>query len=238
MDHNRMPSISVVIPTLDEEMYIGGCLRALREQDFDGDYEIIVVDGGSRDKTVGIARKLADRVIVSKGACPVGAARNIGADAAEAGIVAFIDADTLASQKWLRSINDSINDGVMGAAGPVLPLNGSRKDLFFCELQNWVAENILTKSKVFLFGGLNCAYRKDAFMKAGGFSEDVKIFEDINLSLRLSKLGRLRYNGKMAVCTSTRRLRKYGYARMVALYAANWVLLPLGKNIGNYPPVR
>ena len=49
--------ISVIIPTYNEEKYVGTCLRSLSNQDYQGKYEIIISDGSSTDRTVEIARR-------------------------------------------------------------------------------------------------------------------------------------------------------------------------------------
>ena len=57
------PSVSVIVPTLNEEKYLESCLKSIKNQDYQGEYEIIVSDGGSKDKTLKIAKKYADKVI-------------------------------------------------------------------------------------------------------------------------------------------------------------------------------
>ena len=85
--------IFVVVPALNEEGRITSCLESLRSQSYD-DYELVIVDGGSSDRTVKLAEKYTDEVIVLKG--PVGAARNIGVKRSRREILAFVDADTVA----------------------------------------------------------------------------------------------------------------------------------------------
>ncbi len=91
MTHN-VCFLSVVVPTLNEELNIGRTLRYIRC--FDPLAELIVVDGGSSDKTVQIAKKFANQVIVKK-TKTIGAARNLGAKAANGEVILFVDADTL-----------------------------------------------------------------------------------------------------------------------------------------------
>ena len=86
--------ISIIIPTLNEEKYIENTLKALKNQDYNGKYEIIVADGMSKDRTVKIAQKYADKVIKVKKP-GISAGRNAGAGIAKGGIFLFIDADTI-----------------------------------------------------------------------------------------------------------------------------------------------
>ena len=85
--------ISVVIPTYNEERYIEKCLQSLVNQTLNrDDFEIVVVDGGSADRTVELAEGYADIVIPqeSKG---VGGARNDGVEVSRGELIATTDAD-------------------------------------------------------------------------------------------------------------------------------------------------
>ena len=62
----QYPEIAVVIPTLNEEKYIGPCLESIKNQKFDGPFEIIVVDGGSEDRTVSIVEESGAKVITQE----------------------------------------------------------------------------------------------------------------------------------------------------------------------------
>ena len=89
-----MASLSIIVPVLDEEARIGAALAALAPLRARG-AEVIVADGGSRDRTVAIARPLADRVIdAPRGR---GAQMNAGAAAASGDVLLFLHADTRAA---------------------------------------------------------------------------------------------------------------------------------------------
>ena len=111
--------MSVIVPTWNEEKNLPKCLRSLANQVGSKPTEVIVVDGGSTDRTVEIAEEYADRVLVEPGK-PVGAARNIGAKAASGSILAFIDADTTASGNWLEEIERTLKTfpTAVGVTGP------------------------------------------------------------------------------------------------------------------------
>ncbi|GEM_PF-301069 len=230
--------VSVVIPTLNEGKYVSKCLDSLRRQDFDGGFEVIVVDGGSRDGTLDLAKLIADKVIVCEGR-PVGDARNLGAKLAEAEMVAFIDADTVASHRWLSSIRSSLSrPGVVGVAGPTLPYGGSALDV----LAYKVATGWLQRFSM-VFGlphvaGFNCAYRRRPFLECGGFEEGRTLSEDLALSLKIRHEGRLLFNKRMVAYTSTRRVRKYGYVRLAMFYLLNDAIFALTRRSLYYPQVR
>ncbi|MBS7622775.1 glycosyltransferase [Candidatus Bathyarchaeota archaeon] len=230
--------VSVIVPTLNEERYIQKCLSSLRKQNFDGRFEIIVVDGGSRDSTVNLAGSVADKVIIYEGR-PVGDARNFGAKLAESSIVAFIDADTVASRNWLSSIKESLScKGAVGVTGPTLPYQGSGLDF----LAYRVATGWLQKFSM-IFGlphvaGFNCAYRREPFMRCGGFEEGRTLSEDLALSLKIRHEGRLLFNKRMIAYTSTRRVRRYGYVRLAMFYLLNDAIFALTRRSLYYPQVR
>src|SRR6185503_8054057 len=84
-----MKALSIVVPTLDEEATIAATLAPLREPEV---LEVIVADGGSRDRTREVAAKLADRVLVARRGR--GAQMNLGAEVAAGEILLFLHADT------------------------------------------------------------------------------------------------------------------------------------------------
>src|ERR1700759_5269748 len=115
-------SISVIIAALNEERMIGKCLDWLTKLYFAREgFEVILVDNGSRDRTLEIAESFKDRLnirILQVKGVRISALRNTGARAAQGGIVAFLDADCLALNDWLDRIftlapTDGV--GVIGA---------------------------------------------------------------------------------------------------------------------------
>ena len=92
--------ISVIVPAYNEEKYLAKTLKTLRNQTFK-DYELIVVDNNSKDRTNEIAKKFADRVVVEKKKGYHNATRR-GAKEAKAPIICFCDADSLYPRDWLE----------------------------------------------------------------------------------------------------------------------------------------
>ena len=88
------PTISIIIPTLNEESVIGKTLAHLRESLPRGAFEIIVVDDESSDRTADIARRYADQVVVRVGEVHgIARGKNAGARVARGEYIAFLDAD-------------------------------------------------------------------------------------------------------------------------------------------------
>lgn len=231
--------ISVIIPTLNEERYLPNCLSSLVNQSGREFREIIVVDGGSTDQTVQVARKNSDRVLVKPGQA-VGASRNIGALAAKGEILAFIDADTIADVGWLEELSRSFHDdpGAVGVTGPTLPYGGTTLDQLAYHVATGWAQRFSLKLGLPHVAGFNCAYRKGAFWDAGGFDEGRELSEDVMLSLRIRHQGRIVFNPNMIAHTSLRRIKKYGYPYLTTYYAINAAMLLLFKKNLAYPKVR
>lgn len=103
----RSKSLSVVIPTYNEEEIIGECLERLTRQ-LDHILEIVVVDNNSTDKTNDIVKTFADRfaeiVMISEQQQGLVHARNAGLDAATGPAIARIDSDTLVPENWAQRI--------------------------------------------------------------------------------------------------------------------------------------
>jgi GT2 family glycosyltransferase len=231
--------ISVIVPTWNEEKYLPSCLRSLANQSHRQPSEIIVVDGGSTDQTISIAEKYADKVLVQKGQ-PVGAARNKGAEAAKGDVLAFIDADTMASGHWLEEIAHSFssNRGAVGVTGPTLPYEGTKLDDLVYHVATGWAQRFSLKLGFPHVAGFNCAYRKGAFWDAGGFDENRELSEDVMLSLRIRHQGQIAFNHRMVAYTSLRRIKRHGYPYLTTYYAMNAItMLVSGRNLA-YPKIR
>jgi len=212
--------VSVIVPARNEEKYIERCLRALRSQR--DPLEIIVVDGGSTDRTREIAEEYADVVLVEDRPRGPGAARNLGALRASGNILAFVDADTVVSKEWSRAVIESIEGGAAGVTGPVFPLPEESSTLL--DLLYAAAYEVMVRV-TFLLGtphmlGLNVAYERESFLSAGMFPEGVKVSEDVLLSMRVASDRRLRFDVRMVAYTSARRLKSYGMSS--AIYYAIW----------------
>ena len=206
--------VSVVIPALNEEEFIGSCLRALRAQTVPA--EIIVVDNGSSDRTVDIARCYADKVIEAPGV-RIYTLRQIGAEAASGEVIATTDADTITPPKWIESLLVHFKDpSVVAVGGPVRVLeDGLVKELYALGLSTCAGTGLLL--------GSNMAFRRDALLRAGGYAR-VRRAEDWNLANRLRRYGRVVYEPEAYVFTDVPVNRQIEFAAI----AANAGLLGVG----------
>ena len=197
--------ISVVIPALNEEKMIEDSLKSINNQTLPRkDYEIIVVDGKSSDKTVEIARKYADRVLVGNYK-PIGLARDIGLRKAKGEIVAQTDADTIVPNNWLESFIKAFEDKrVVGAFGNLRYKEKTIPSKFYERGARLII--LFFKHVMPMFHGFNICVRKNAALEVGGFVHALS-GEDYNIGKKLKKIGKVVYV-PVDVETSARRLLK------------------------------
>ncbi len=234
----KTPDISVIIPAFNEEKYIGHVFKGLKSQTF-RNFEIIVVDGNSTDRTREIARKYG-RVVIDKRP-KIGAARNTGARLAKGDIILFTNADTRASPGLLMAYSRLFKDrSVVAASGPLTPLE---RTTTFIRFGYWFASVVLAKFSFSIgmpaISGSNLAVRRSAFKKVGGFDESLVTYEDLDLTARLRRIGNIKYVDTAQVATSARRIVKWGVARYILFNAGNVLRYNLfHKSKEQYEPVR
>ncbi len=204
--------ISVIVPTYQEEKGLEAFLRQFERQTLPrSEFEIIVVDGGSKDRTVEIAARFADRVVLQKSP-GIGGARNDGVAVARADLLATTDADCLLPEDWLeRIVRDFEDPKVVAVCGPDHPVDGGWKArvVYF-----FVRGIIRLAALVGLYGtgGTNSAFRKAAFLAVGGY-RPLPHSDDIDLGVRMRRVGRILYDPRLDVGLSVRRLEREGYLR-------------------------
>ena len=175
--------ISVIIPTLDEEVSLPVTLRRLGDHP---DVELIVVDGGSRDRTVSIAQQFTPYVFVSE----PGRARqmNVGARHATGDILLFLHADSFLLPGALYEIQRRIiGDGAVGGAFDLQVDSGRQLFLIATHLANR-----RTRWFGLPYGGQGIFVWRQVFGALGGFPE-IPIMEDIAFARRLRGAGRLTF---------------------------------------------
>jgi len=222
--------ISIVVPTYNEEKNIVKCMKLLSNQTLPREeYEIIVVDGGSKDRTWKLAERYADKVILQKSE-GIGGARNDGVRIAKGDIIATTDADCIIPKNWLEIISKNLEDkkyiAVCGSDGPIERKLKAQLVYFF--LKNII--HLATFFKIYCLGGTNSAFRKDVFMKVGGY-KDLTYSDDAELGFRLRKIGRIKYDRSMHIKLSVRRMEKQSYLKILLTWLNGDVRLLLGMNI-------
>lgn len=230
---------TVVVPTLNEEKRIEGCLRAIKAQNFSGRFEIIVSDGMSEDKTVEVARRYADKV-VQETVRSIAAERQRGALNASGKIIAFTDADSFAEAGWLGEICKCFADEkVAGAYGPVFYHDGSWLERKATEIIIPLYLRVMAALGMHSPIGSNLAIRKSVFEKTGGFNIYMKTSEDLDLGKKIRKEGTFAYAPKAIVRVSCRRVKKWGYLKYVLFHVSNAIkYYSTGKAHEKYENVR
>ncbi|MFQ5883486.1 MAG: glycosyltransferase [Thermoplasmata archaeon] len=225
-----MKRISVVIPTYNEAKRLEGFLKQFEKQTLPReDFELIVVDGDSTDKTGEIASSYADKVILQESE-GIGGARNDGFRVAEAPIVATTDADVRLPPIWLEKILENFGDrDVVAVCGPDGPIERTKKSTFIY----FLLRNIIyvgSKVGIYCTGGGNSAFRKDAFTRIGGY-RSLPHSDDVEIALRMKGLGKIVYDRNLFVRISTRRMEKDGYLPILLTWLKGDLFLFLGKPI-------
>ncbi len=196
--------IAVIIPTLDEEKALESTIMSIRGQPHLS--EIVVVDGGSSDRTLELANLLADRVIITSHPGRQHQ-ENVAANGAKGDVLLFLHADTVASPTLLQSIAQSLQDQTVVAGGARLIYSPP-------ERFRYKALGALRDlgSRMLQISGMGSAFfiRRDAFRLLGGFDEEMNE-EAVDICKRLRTLGRHVMLDEV-VKGSARRYEQNGFA--------------------------
>jgi len=216
------------VPTYNEARGIEAFLRQFDEQTLPrSEFEIIVVDGGSSDRTGEIAARHADRVIqqTSPG---IGGARNDGTAIARADLVATTDADCRVPRDWLeRLVGDFRDPEVVAVCGPDGPLDGGLKArLVFFFVRGFIRAAAL--AGLYGTGGTNSAFRRSALEAIGGY-RNLPHSDDVDVGFRIRGKGRIVYDPALFVGLSVRRLENDGYLRTLLTWVRGDLRLLAGK---------
>ena len=206
-----MGMISVVIPALNEEKSLPDCLKSLRNQDYTGPYEIIIADNGSTDNTIRIAQDFQARVVPCPEKKNVFYARQIGADAAQGDIIAQADADTLYPRNWLSRIADRFEKhpemvAVTGRYVYTEPPWWAVVEYVIRTLTNMWTVPIL--GRPWVVSGATFAFRREIFVKLGGYHDIVYAPDQWGIASRLNRAGKVAFDSKLRVITSPRSVKK------------------------------
>jgi len=198
----KQPYISVIIPVHNGEKFLEECLQALTSTSY-REFELIVVDDCSTDRSVEICEKLGARVLRMSSQSGPGAARNQGVRHACGKIVFFVDSDVVVKRDTFELLVESFTDnpGIAAVFGSYDDEPAEKnfisqyKNLFHC----FVHQQSLSEAETFWAG---CgAVRRDMFLDLGGFDAERyprPAIEDIEFDCRLRSKGyRILLNKKL-----------------------------------------
>lgn len=195
--------ISVIIPTLNEEIGIGALLESLSSQP---DLQIIVSDGGSADRTEELCRTCGVTFIAGH-PCR-GRQLNAGAEIASGEILLFLHADSSLDGRVLDEVRNAVNDGKRWGC---CTFGFSEDILFFKALAAICRWRVLLSSICYGDQGIYCT--RELFRQVNGFP-DLPLFEDRVFSGRMRRVSKA-FVLQGRITTSTRRFRDQGLWSML-----------------------
>ena len=220
-----MSRVSIIIPTLNEATSLGRTLRCLSVLDPPA-WEVLVVDGGSRDDTVAIAQTASIKVIHSNQAGR-STQMNRGAEVATGEILCFLHADTLVPDDLVTVIGRTLGNSAIACGGFISLMAGTETTRWGVSLHNYLKTYyapLLFRPYLFWFKGLRLLFgdqvmfcRRGDFWACGGFDPALPIMEEADLCLKLLSYGRIRQVNRV-VQSSDRRVAKWGTLKATIIY--------------------
>lgn len=205
--------LSIIIPAYNEEKTLPFLLSSIRQQDFT-DYELIVADAKSTDRTRRIA-KYFGCVVVDGGMPAVG--RNRGAAVAKGEYLFFVDADVIIPRGFIKDVLNEMKDkDIQVASCGVVPLSDKNIDIVLHGLVN----AYLNATQYFYphAPGFCIIIKRSIHEQIGGFNEKLKLAEDHDYVKRAKKLGKFRILKKAKILVSVRRLDSDGRINLSTKY--------------------
>ena len=217
--------LSIIIPTYNEEEYLPDLLESIKKQNFN-DYEVIVADANSTDRTREIAEEYGC-VIVDGGLPAVG--RNNGAKVAKGEYLIFLDSDLVLTDDYLRNVIYEFKMERLGIAiTQMLPMSNKIEDKLFHDFANYFmigVENIKPHGA----GCYGIIAKKELHDECNGFDESLTFGEDTDYIERLAKKEPFKVLRNAKIGVSTRRLEEEGITTLIKQYGKSTVNDFLGK---------
>src|SRR3990167_7072343 len=185
-----LPSISIIIPIYNAEPTLSMCLKSIQELNYPKDkLETIIVDNGSNDGSVEIAKYFDVTVLHETSIKSSYSARSRGVKEAKGELIAFTDSDCIASPDWLNNLVKEWNDESIGCfAGEILSYNPETLVEIFSDRTGILRQKgTLSCSYLPYTQTANSAYRREVFDKVGLFNPKLISGGDADLSWKMQK---------------------------------------------------
>ncbi len=187
------------MPVLNEGKILHDTLSALK---LSNNEELIVVDGGSTDETVSVANEFAEKVFITRSGR--GHQMNYGAERSDGDLLLFLHADCVLPDEGFKIIREVLKDNSVAAGA--FDLRITHSELWFRIIE--FGANLRSRVTSVPYGDQGLFMSKDVYNRIGGFA-DIPLMEDIEISGRLKKKGRIVFV-RPAIRTSPRRWFKEG----------------------------
>lgn len=226
--------ISIIIPTYNEEKYLPNLLSSIKKQIFT-DYEVIIADNNSTDRTLDIAKEFGAKI--TSGGLP-GKGRNEGAKIANGNLFLFLDADVILRDKYF--LLDCYREFLRAEAGVatcyIEPLSDSKIDIIVHRMYNHV---MFLGQKLSPYAPGFCIFASRSIHESiNGFDETVLLGEDTDYIKRANKISKFEILKSHNILVSVRRLDRDGRLTILFKYLASATYMaligPVRTNIFNY----
>lgn len=189
----HMVEISVIVPAFNSEKTIAATIQSILTQHTNKSFELILVDDGSTDNTSEIAEKFSKTRVLKQQRKGPAAARNLGAKNAQGEILLFIDADCIASRRWLNEMAFPFRSANVSGVQGAYKSTQSELSARFAQIEIEDRYDLIKASKeIDWIGSYSAGYRKKDFFEANGFDESFPLAsgEDPALSFKISSNGK------------------------------------------------
>lgn len=226
----RLPFISVIVCSYNGSATIRNTLKEIQKLDYPN-YEVIVVNDGSKDNLVQIVKEYPVKLITTLN-CGLSSARNTGMHNARGEIIAYIDDDAYPDPQWLRYLAYAYSTSDHGCIGGpnIAPSDDGFIATCVANAPGGPVHVLVSDEIAEHVPGCNMSFRKEALMKIGGFDPVYRTAgDDVDVCWRIQESGRTIGFHPSAVVWHHRRnsFKAYwnqqkGYGKAEALLEAKW----------------
>ncbi len=231
-----MKKVSILIPAYNEGKYIEACLESVCKINYPN-YEIIVCDNNSTDNTALIVQKYKKVILINEKKKGTNAARQKAFSVSTGDIIVTLDADSVPESNWLHlALKHFENPNIVAVSG-ICKFDGN---YWYTSILFWIQKSFIFKSihffihkvigKYALIFGSNAWYRRESLLQIGGFNCDITFWgDDAYTGEMITKVGKVIYDPKIIVTTSSRRYAQTGPLSTMSQYVKNYISMWIFK---------